>query len=124
VSAVLYNFLEEFQLYNNDYFSLSFILLFDVLIVFYYCAKKVLLPFAISILSLIFFINASFYNMPTFYKGISVSYTAYIELKNKRYDSSYSPRVDDDLPSMYSFSDIVLSFYNSFPRHNKNLCTN
>jgi hypothetical protein len=122
VSAIFYNVPEEFQLYNNDYFSLSLILLFDVLLVFYYLRGKVFFAFLICIFSFLYFLVITFYDKPLFYKGVSIEYSDYIKLKSKRFDKHLRVQIEDNIDELISFSDITLSFYNSYPKHKKNIC--
>ncbi len=124
LSAIMYNVPEEFQFYNNDYFSLALILLLDTIFLFYHLRKKLILPFSICFTSFFYFINTSFYNKPNFYKGISMSYNNYFTLKSKKFNKDIPVQIDDNLDVLYSFSDIIPSFHNSYSRHKKNICLN
>lgn len=122
-SAMLYNLPEEFQFYNNDYFSLSILMLCDVYLLFNYLKSKLMLILSISIFSIIYFMIKTFHQKPSFYKGISLYYKEYNQIKGTKNKHKAKPQVQDDLPVLYSTSDIICSFFNSYPIHRKNLCS-
>lgn len=124
VSAIFYTLPEEFQFYNNDYFSLSLLILFDISLLFHYFRSKNILALLFLGLTGFYFLYLTFYNKTPFYNGITISYSDYYNLKKKKFQNLKYPEKPDNLNSLHINSDILFSIYNSFPKHRINLCEN
>jgi hypothetical protein len=122
VSALLYTLPEDFQFYNNDYFFVSIFLIFDFILIYNYFKDRLIYYFSFLVLCGFYFLINTFYNKPSFYFGVSIPYPNYNRIKNKKFMSVSNSAISDSLPSLYSASDIIYSIYNTFPKHDVNLC--
>jgi hypothetical protein len=113
---------EQFQFYNNDYYSVAILLIIDTLILYNFFEKK-LNEIVIYLFMILCFLICSYcyFNFrPNFDSAIKLRYTDYFKLKRFTKEKDLSTKIE--LPSLYQIPDILYSTFNRRVEYSFDLC--
>jgi hypothetical protein len=122
IAALLYMVPEQFQFYNNDYYSVAILLIIDTLI-FCKLFKKKLNEIVIYLFMILCFLICSYFyfnSRPIFDSALKLRYKDYFKLKGLIKEKELYTSIE--LPVLYQIPDILYSIFNRRVQYSFDLC--